>query len=137
LRDFRLDALLYFSPTSWSIWLNGGHVTPTSVPADMRINAITPDYVEIVWWPDPDVPDERRIFTLSPDQVYSAETDEVLDATTLAYGMLELMPELPQIGDGRSGTVESDGHARPEELTLTTEQANQLIDLEDALKAQE
>jgi len=98
LRDFRLDALLYFSPTSWSIWLNGRHVTPTSVPLDMRINAITPDYVDIVWWPDIDVPHERRIFTLRPNQVYSAQTDEVLDAATLAFGAAELVPDIPQNG---------------------------------------
>ena len=82
--DLRLDALLYFSPSSWSLWLNGGHVTPASVPLEIRINAITPEYVEIVWLPDPSAPEDRRVFTLRPNQVYSLESDEVKDVAALA-----------------------------------------------------
>jgi hypothetical protein len=136
-RDFRLDALLYFSPSSWSLWLNGDLVTPTSVPQDIRINAITSDYVEIVWLPDPDTPDDRRIFTLSPNQIYSAETDAVTDVAAPAPPDPVLAPDAVSSDDETSDAVAVEEHARPEELTLTSDQVDQLSDLEDALKAQE
>jgi hypothetical protein len=137
-RYFRLDALLYFSPSSWSLWLNGAHVTPTTVPTDMRINAIAPDYVEIVWLPDPESPEDRRIFTLRAQQVYLTDTDEVIDASKLALTELELdsPPPIP-VDSVEPETITTDQIARPEELTLTQEQIDQLRDLEDALKAQE
>jgi hypothetical protein len=137
-RYFSLDALLYFSPSSWSLWLNGVHVTPTTVPPDMRINAIAPDYVEIVWLPDPESPDDRRIFTLRSQQVYLTETDEVIDASKLALTELDVVspPPIP-VDNVEPETIPTDQRARPEELTLTQEQIDQLRDLENALKAQE
>jgi hypothetical protein len=137
LRGLRLDALLYFSPSSWSLWLNGALVTPASVPPDIRINAITPDYVEIIWWPDSANPEARRIFTLRPNQIYLADSDTVMDVAELAQTKPEILPaavELPVIAPQAPA---DDEPARPEELTLTRQQADQLRDLENALRSQD
>jgi hypothetical protein len=137
LRGFRLDALLYFSPSSWSIWLNGTLVTPSSVPPDIRINAITPADVEIIWWPDAANPEVRRIFTLRPNQIYLAESDTVMEVAELAQTKPEVLPAAVELPDVAPPTTAVDAPARPEELTLTRQQADQLRDLEDALRAQD
>ena len=130
--DYRLDALLYFSPSSWSLWLNGRHVTPSSVPAEIRINAITPDYVEIVILADPVKPEDRRIFTLSPGQIYTTATGDVTDVTSFALNVPDLAPSAASL----SADSEAREHARPEQLKLTHEQTRQLRDLKDALGTQ-
>jgi len=137
-RYFRLDALLYFSPSSWSLWLNGALVTPTKVPPDVRINAISPDYVEIVWLPESTAAEDRRIFTLRPKQVYMAESDEVVDSPEVALNEPDMvLPSVIVLESVESDAVPSDRRARPEELTLTSQQVDQLRDLESALEAQQ
>ena len=135
LRDFRLDALLYFSPTRWSLWLNGDHVTPDDVPADLRVNAIGPDYVDLVWMPDASRPEDRRVFTLRPHQIYLADTGEVVDVSALAV----LRPPDEQ-DDGvadAGGDIDVEALATPEDLSLSPAQQDQLQDLERALQAQD
>lgn len=134
--NYRLDALLYFSPSSWSLWLNGRHVTPSSVPSEIRINAITPDYVEIVILADPVKPEDRRIFTLSPGQIYSAATGEVTDVTSFALNVPDLAPSAASLSAANTENSEAWEHARPEQLKLTHEQTRQLSDLKDALGSQ-
>ena len=135
LRDFRLDALLYFSPTRWSLWLNSEHVTPDNIPADLRVNAIGPDYVDLVWMPDASQPQNRRVFTLRPHQIYLADTDEVVDVSALAV----LRPPEDQDGifAGAGGEIDVDALATPEDLSLSPAQQDQLRDLERALQAQD
>ncbi|MEM7120129.1 MAG: hypothetical protein AAF563_02555 [Pseudomonadota bacterium] len=135
LRDFRLDALLYFSPTRWSLWLNSEHVTPDTMPADLRVNAIGPDYVDLVWMPDASQPQNRRVFTLRPHQIYLADTDDVVDVSALAI----LRPPEEQggtIADG-GGEIDVEALATPEDLSLSPAQQDQLRDLERALQAQD
>ena len=135
LRDFRLDALLYFSPTRWSLWLNGDHVTPDSMPGDLRVNAIGPDYVDLVWMPDASRPEDRRVFTLRPHQIYLADTGEVVDVSALAV----LRPPDEQGKDiaDAGGDIEVEALATPEDLSLSPAQQDQLRDLERALQAQD
>lgn len=135
LRDFRLDALLYFSPTRWSLWLNSEHVTPDNIPADLRVNAIGPDYVDLVWMPDASQPQNRRVFTLRPHQIYLADTDEVVDVSALAV----LRPPEDQDGTftGAGGEIDVEALATPEDLSLSPAQQDQLRDLERALQAQD
>lgn len=135
LRDFRLDALLYFSPTRWSLWLNGEHVTPDNVPADLRINAIGPDYVDFVWMPDASRPENRRVFTLRPHQIYLAETDEVVDVSALA--ILRSPDNQGEVAAASGGEIDVEALATPEDLSLSPAQQDQLRDLERALQAQD
>ncbi len=135
LRDFRLDALLYFSPTRWSLWLNSEHVTPDNLPAGLRVNAIGPDYVDLVWMPDASQPQNRRVFTLRPHQIYLADTGDVVDVSALAV----LRPPEEQNGAmaDAGGEIDVEALATPEDLSLSPAQQDQLRDLERALQAQD
>jgi hypothetical protein len=42
-----LDAVLYFGPTHWNVWLSGEKFTPTTARKDIRILAVAPDRVTL------------------------------------------------------------------------------------------
>lgn len=50
-----LDALVYFDENNWSVWLNGQHITPTTIPEHLEILRVDEDHFEVNWKKDDDV----------------------------------------------------------------------------------
>jgi len=42
-----LDALIYYSPTQWKIWLNGTAYTPDSPPSSIQIEQVSAETVTL------------------------------------------------------------------------------------------
>ena len=132
LPDLRLDAILYLSPESWTVWINGEALTPAAMPASYRIGAIGPRSVEIAWQPEGAA---ARRFVLEPGQVYVAATGAVVEADEA--GGLAAAVTAPA-GDAGSDAQEPEPEtvepvAEPEDLVLSAEQAEELRQLQQAL----
>ena len=49
-RYIRLGGILYKSPDSWTIWLNGARVTPDALPLEVIDFSVKKDYIEMKWF---------------------------------------------------------------------------------------
>lgn len=68
-----LDALVYYSPEQWQVWVNGQAYQPGSAPADFTIIAVTPEQVTLEAQRD----GAPVRFTLAPHQSYDWGTQSV------------------------------------------------------------
>ncbi len=85
-----LSAIVYFGPQTWTVWLNGGRITPDMRVSGIDIVSVGRDAIEL----------EVRVLTnrlpvsvrLRPNQTFIAATREVVEGT----------PRLPVAGDAVS-----------------------------------
>lgn len=75
--SIRLGAILYYGPQDWAVWLQGRRWTPQTEDKDIRILAVTPDDVRILWQTGPK--DEREM-TLRPNQIYKKALGRLVPA---------------------------------------------------------
>jgi hypothetical protein len=47
--SFYLNAILYYSPSSWSVWINNNKITQDKNNTDLEVIKIDADYVEFRW----------------------------------------------------------------------------------------
>lgn len=72
-----LDALVYYGPEQWQVWINGQAYQPGSTPADFSIIAVTPEQVTLEAQRD----GAPVRFTLAPHQSYDWGTQSVREGT--------------------------------------------------------
>jgi len=133
IRDFKLEAIMYFSRERWTVWINGEAITPDRMPEDVRIRRVTAALVEIAWTPNPALPDDVREFTLLPGQIYLAASGQVVETS---QQVLSAPASSEATGDGGmpAEQVEPSGPvATPESLEMSTAQQAQLEQLQQAL----
>jgi len=66
-----LEALLYYSPTDWRVWLNGRMFTPETFDPNLTITAVTAQEVTL----RQQLGSQSRSFTLTPYQSYDWAED--------------------------------------------------------------
>lgn len=70
-----LDALVYYNPGRWQLWLNGESFTPDTKRADIHILAVAPDSVTLRAQRD-----TRSVeFTLAPHQTYDWGSGKIFE----------------------------------------------------------
>ncbi|QOD38878.1 hypothetical protein [Candidatus Wolbachia massiliensis] len=80
----RLDSILYLSPDTWKIWVNGRLFTNTK---DLKVHSVTENYVTFIWTIDQKAVKKRAndyqniyfghgniMFTLSPKQKFDLDS---------------------------------------------------------------
>lgn len=73
--DLTLDALIYYAPDHWSLWLQGEPWTPTTRHTNIRILSVSENDVRLSYRPDPRYP--AREIKLHPHQTYHIADDSV------------------------------------------------------------
>ncbi|WCR57733.1 hypothetical protein [Wolbachia endosymbiont of Ctenocephalides felis wCfeJ] len=79
-----LDSILYFSPDTWKIWVNGRLFTNTK---DLKVHSVTENYVTFIWAVDQDMMKKQTnssknvylghgnvMFTLYPSQKFDLDS---------------------------------------------------------------
>jgi hypothetical protein len=73
----RLDAIIYFTPSEWQLWLNGNLVSPQhKAPEDLEIIIVQPTHVVLAQR----FGEQWRRFSLQPRQAYDWMRDAVITA---------------------------------------------------------
>ncbi len=62
----RLDALVYYGPGNWKLWLNGQEVTPGTVMPRHTVMSVTATLVTL----REQLGDQSRVYSLAPSQSY-------------------------------------------------------------------
>lgn len=65
----RLDGIIFSHQNSWTIWLNGRSIKQGQKIDSLRIVAVTPEVVDLVWYPKPG---ETHQISLRPNEVFQA-----------------------------------------------------------------
>ncbi len=74
--DISLDAILYYGPHDWTIWLQGEPWTPATNRPGLRILKVSPDRVTLKRTTgEPPTPSFK--ITLKPHQLWKAGTEEI------------------------------------------------------------
>ncbi|NTU76613.1 MAG: hypothetical protein HGA90_02180 [Alphaproteobacteria bacterium] len=71
----RLDAILYTSPESWTVWLQGERWTPATTRPSLRIVSVSPREVEIELTPLLEEEPQRTV--LQPNQAVNLLTGQI------------------------------------------------------------
>lgn len=69
-----LDALIYYSPTQWTIWLNGTAYTPDSPSSSIHIEQVSAETVTLTQT----LGTQSARFTLAPQQSYDWSSKQIL-----------------------------------------------------------
>jgi hypothetical protein len=72
----RLDGIIYSNHKSWTIWLNGRSIKPGQKVDALRILAVTPESVQLIWCPKPG---ETHQICLRPNEIF--QTSNTLPET--------------------------------------------------------
>lgn len=49
-REIRLGGISYSGPRSWTVWLNGGRITPDAIPREVIDIKVAGDFIELKWF---------------------------------------------------------------------------------------
>lgn len=74
----RLDAIIYYAPGRWQIWIDGRAVDPSAAAPDLTVLDVSPERVRLRQKRG----GKQRVFTLAPHQVYLWAEDRVTEART-------------------------------------------------------
>lgn len=62
----RLDALVYYGPGNWTLWLNGQEITPSTIMPRYAVINVNATHVTL----REQLGDQSRIYSLAPSQSY-------------------------------------------------------------------
>ncbi len=71
-----LSTILYFSPTDWTIWVNGVPISPDQEFQSFKVTEITPSYVELLV---PLSAQGMRPVRLGPNQTFIAKSGVIVE----------------------------------------------------------
>ncbi|MGE3623063.1 MAG: hypothetical protein AB7H77_04205 [Bdellovibrionales bacterium] len=74
-RDIHLDAVFYYGPKNWAVWIDDVRWTPETTRGDLKIIAVEPNAIRLGW----DPADPARIVTLRPHQTFQSSTGRIVE----------------------------------------------------------